>query len=149
LFELDKNVYENLKVNISRYNDRVKNKVVAYNYGISNEEKDIKYVDGNSFSSISEAGVVDGKVISLDKILDGEKVTFIKMDIEGAEMDALRGAKKTINNFKPKLAICIYHSTEDLWRIPLYIKKIVPDYKIYIRHHTNLLYETVCYAIPK
>ena len=69
------------------------------------------------------------------------------MDIEGSEMAALRGAKDTITKNKPKLAICLYHKPQDIWEIPIYIKKILPECKIYIRHHTDLLNETVCYAI--
>ena len=49
-------------------------------------------------------------------------------------------------NQKPVLGICLYHKFSDLWTIPLYIKKIVPEYKIYIRHHTDIYLETVCYA---
>lgn len=149
LFELNKGIYEELKINIKKYSKEISEKIIAYNYGLSNEEKNITYSDGDSGSSINENGEFNGKVIDLDTILDGEKVTFIKMDIEGAEYDALHGAQKTIKKFKPKLAICIYHSAEDLWRIPLYIKELVPDYKIYVRHHTDIQYETVCYAIPK
>jgi len=48
---------------------------------------------------------------------------------------------------KLKLAICIYHDFRHLWEIPLYIKELVPEYKIYLRHHTDLAYETVCYAM--
>lgn len=149
LFELNKEIYEQLKGNVNKYGKEISDKIMAYNYGLSNEEKEIVYSDGDSGSSIDENGEFTGKVIDLDTILAGEKVTFIKMDIEGAEFDALHGAQKTIKIFKPKLAICIYHSAEDLWRIPLYIKKLVPDYKIYVRHHTDIQYETVCYAIPK
>lgn len=149
LFELNKGIYEELKINMNKYSKEISDKIIAYNYGLSNEEKNITYSDGDSGSSINENGEFNGKVIDLDTILDGERVTFIKMDIEGAEFDALHGAQKTIKKFKPKLAICIYHSAEDLWRIPLYIKELVPDYKIYIRHHTDIQYETVCYAIPK
>ncbi|WP_297417017.1 FkbM family methyltransferase [Clostridium sp.] len=148
LFELNKSIYEELKENISEYSKEIIEKIITYNYGLSSKEENITYSDGNSGSSIMENGELCGKVIDLDTILQGEKVTFIKMDIEGAEFDALHGAQKTIEKFRPKLAICIYHSTEDLWRIPLYIKKLLPEYKIYIRHHTDLLYETVCYAIP-
>lgn len=149
LFELNKGIYKQLKINMNNYSKEISDKITAYNYGLSNEEKNITYSDGDSGSSINENGEFNGKVIDLDTILAGEKVTFIKMDIEGAEFDALHGAKETIKKFKPKLAICIYHSAEDLWRIPLYIKELVPDYNIYVRHHTDLLYETVCYAIPK
>lgn len=86
------------------------------------------------------------EVVSIDNIIS-EKVTFIKMDIEGAEMKALWGAKNIIQRDKPKLAICIYHKESDLWNIPLLIKEFVPEYKIYIRQHYNVMdEETVCYA---
>ena len=71
------------------------------------------------------------------------------MDIEGFELNALEGAKDTIKKYRPKLAICLYHKPQDLWEIPLFIKSIDSNYKIFIRHHTDLLNETVCYAIPK
>jgi FkbM family methyltransferase len=73
--------------------------------------------------------------------------TFIKMDIEGAEIEALYGAKNTIIANKPKLAICIYHTNEHLYEIPLLIHEWVPEYKLYVRHHGETLTETVLYAI--
>lgn len=77
---------------------------------------------------------------------DKETPTFIKMDIEGAELEALEGAKTTIVKNKPKLAICLYHKPDDLWKIPLYLKDLVPEYKFYIRHHGKVRWETVLYA---
>ena len=88
------------------------------------------------------------RTVCIDDLAHGHRVGMIKMDIEGAELDALQGAEELIVRCKPKLAICIYHKFSDLWKIPLYIKSIVPEYKIYIRHHTPLYLETVCYAIP-
>jgi len=81
--------------------------------------------------------------------LNLEKVSFIKMDIEGAELNALKGAEKTILNNKPKLAICIYHSDEDMLRIAEYIHNLIPQYNIYIRHHCFYpsCSETVLYAL--
>ncbi len=70
------------------------------------------------------------------------------MDIEGAEFDALKGAEKTIKKYKPKLAICVYHNPLDIVNIPLYIKELVPEYKIFLRHYSESSSETVCYAIP-
>ena len=69
------------------------------------------------------------------------------MDIEGAEIEALKGAEKTIKKYRPKLAICIYHEPDHLYRIPLIIKEMVPEYRIYIRHHSDTASETVCYAV--
>jgi hypothetical protein len=69
------------------------------------------------------------------------------MDIEGAEIDALYGAKNTIINNKPKLAICIYHSNEHFYEIPLLIHNWVPEYRIYVRHHSYTAADTVMYAV--
>ena len=69
------------------------------------------------------------------------------MDIEGAEMPALQGGKELISNNYPVLAICIYHKPDDFWVIPQYIKKNWNNYKLYVRHHTDLMTETVLYAV--
>lgn len=85
-------------------------------------------------------------VISLDQYVT-EKITFIKMDIEGAETEALKGAEYILKRDKPKLAICLYHKREDMWEIPYLIKCIRPEYKFFIRHYSNYEGETVLYAI--
>lgn len=76
-----------------------------------------------------------------------KRVDFIKMDIEGEEQNALRGAAETISNMRPKLAISAYHGTEALWQIPLLIKRLNPDYHLFLDHYTNHSEETVVYAI--
>ena len=103
--------------------------------------------DGSShllFSDMADSNKT--KAIALDSFIQ-DRVTFIKMDIEGAELDALKGAEQIILRDKPKLAICIYHKAEDIWEIPYYIKTLVPEYKLYIRHYSNNDAETVLYAI--
>lgn len=96
--------------------------------------------EGNANSSIP--------VMPIDEAIEpGDRVTMIKMDIEGAELESLKGARKTIQRDKPKLAICIYHKPEDMWEIPLYIKELVPEYRLYIRHHCRADGETVLYAV--
>ena len=70
------------------------------------------------------------------------------MDIEGAEMKAIKGAEASIKKYKPKLAICIYHKPLDIVEIPLLLKEIVPEYKIFIRHYGDGPFDTICYAIP-
>lgn len=87
------------------------------------------------------------KTRSLDSVLNGNKVTFIKMDIEGAELDALEGARQTISKYKPKLAISLYHKKEDILTIPLYLAEIRPDYKFYLRCYTNKRWDFVLYAV--
>lgn len=85
---------------------------------------------------------------ALDDLLGDEEVTFIKMDIEGAEAEALRGARKIITEQKPKLAISIYHKPEDILTIPQLILEYNSNYKFYLRHYSFSDYDTVLYAIP-
>lgn len=85
-------------------------------------------------------------VVSIDDAIK-EDIDFIKMDIEGSEKAAIVGAKQHIEATYPKLAICIYHSVEDLWLIPLMIRNMFPYYSNYeLRHYTNTFSETVLYV---
>ena len=117
--------------------------------GTWREETILGFVSSGDGSYIT-AGTGDSsiEVTTIDKEIK-EKVTFIKMDIEGSEWDALHGARRIIQEQKPILAVCLYHKPEDLFRIPKYMKKLVPDYDIYIRHYTDMLWETVCYAVAR
>lgn len=85
-------------------------------------------------------------VTAIDLCDECKNASFIKMDIEGSEYEALLGAENTIKKNKPKLAICIYHSNEDMLRLIKLIHEFVPEYKLYVRQHTNALCETVLYA---
>jgi hypothetical protein len=90
-----------------------------------------------------------GAPIDLDNVPWSSPPTFIKMDIEGAELRALHSGKKTLSSYAPKLAICIYHQTSHLLEIPMYLISEYPDYDLYIRHHrAGSLWETVCYGLP-
>jgi len=151
-FELDKKNFKELEATVDKLAASVKNKIKLYNFGLLDEEKHVYYETGGSGSESTFINVINnacacGKTLRLNDILKNESVTFIKMDIEGSEVKALSGAEEIIRKQKPKLAVCVYHKPEHLWEVPLYIKKIVPEYKIYIRHHTPLEYETVCYAL--
>ena len=98
-------------------------------------------------SRISEDGEISIKTISIDEMLNGGEATYIKMDIEGAEKEALLGCERTINLYHPKLAISIYHNEDDLWDIPFCLMKKYPFYKYYIRHYTDITTETILYAV--
>jgi hypothetical protein len=88
-------------------------------------------------------------VRAIDNCQECSDATFIKMDIEGAELQALIGAQNTIVKNKPKLAICIYHSDEDMLRLAQWIHCKVPQYKLFVRQNNNytaaatVLYATV------
>lgn len=102
-------------------------------------------------SKITEDGVETIDVVSIDEFMEDkqEKITLIKMDIEGSELAALEGAINIIGKDKPKLAISIYHKFEDMWIIPLWLHKHFPEYKMFIRHHSYMDTETVLYAVVR
>lgn len=145
-FEPDVDNYNKLLKNTSHYKN-----INCYDLGIWNKKEKLFFSSGATVGSaiVSDQQNANCTIdcISIDEFFDDkEKPTLIKMDIEGAEYEALLGAKNIISHYKPKLQICIYHRPEHLWDIPLFIKELVPEYKIYIGHHHHLFNETVLYA---
>ena len=89
------------------------------------------------------------KTLSIDDLIEQQnlqRLDFIKMDIEGAEMEALAGAKKSIQRFRPKLAISVYHRLQDLWEVPKWLDALDLGYDLYLRHFTIHQEETVLFA---
>ena len=142
-------------INIARIHRVLKNKGISryklIDKGVWSSGGRLGFVStGNSVSHISENRNEDNdnfiEVVALDDVLLDKKVTFIKMDIEGAELEALEGAQKIISHQKPKLAICVYHKPQDIWKIPELILEYNSEYKFYIRHYSYKDNETVLYA---
>lgn len=146
-FEPDKSNYLRC-VNNKENNKDILPDIALFNSGTWSEKTQLIFdASADGCSHIGEGlAVIDTDVID-DIIDEDEKVTFIKMDVEGAELESLKGAAEHIRRFKPKLAICIYHKPEDIWEIPCYIKELVPEYKLYLRSYSNADNEMVLYAI--
>lgn len=122
--------------------------VSLFNCGVWEKKEKIYFEEGKG--SASETIAYGEKQIfaeALDDILEGKGATFIKMDIEGSELKALQGCRKTIMKYKPKLAVCVYHKSEDIWEIPQFLLDLNSDYKFYLRHYSLGHWETVLYAI--
>jgi len=98
---------------------------------------------------ISQEGTSKIQVVALDAVLPVFSPTLIKMDIEGAEYEALLGARRLIERYKPGLAICLYHHPDHIWQIPLLIKDWMPAYKLYMRCHAFNTFELVLYAMQE
>jgi FkbM family methyltransferase len=108
--------------------------------------------------NLSASKVVDDQSSSLEvecitldefKKYQTNKIDFIKFDIEGAEMQALKGGIKTIINDRPQLAVSIYHSPEDFIEIPVFLMRNLENYKFYIGHYSTGVFETVLYCTPR
>ncbi len=124
-------------------------RVEFINKGLWSKDETLSFCGGEGASSLlSEYGKTKVAVTSIDKFLSGkERVSFIKMDIEGAEIEALKGARNTILKDKPDLAICVYHRNEDILEIPRNILELDPTYELYLRHYDLTEFETVLYAV--
>jgi FkbM family methyltransferase len=127
----------------------VSDRVVIHPSAVGSQRGMLQFdASGTVCSTISDGGSIYVPCERLDDLLEGKKPTRIKMDVEGAEMSALEGAIQTIRTQAPALSICLYHRATDLWQIPLFVKKLRPDYKLILRAHSEECWELVLYAIP-
>jgi FkbM family methyltransferase len=121
--------------------------VVAFPCGVFSHACQLHFESGNDFNSmISEQGESFIQCVALDDVLPGFGPTYITMDVEGAEMKALLGAERLIAESRPDLAICVYHSPNHIWDVPLYLKRVQSGYTFYLRNYTSFASETVLYA---
>lgn len=98
-------------------------------------------------SRIAKEGVPT-QMRALDSVLQGAPCTFLKLDVEGAEREALEGARETVSVWHPKLNCAVYHRVEDLFALPLYVHENWPEYRLYLRHHPYVpAWDTNLYAV--
>ena len=107
--------------------------------------KGANYVKPTEHMQTMPAVSIDDEKIRLNL----SKIDFIKLDVEGSELEVLKGAYKTIEKDRPQLAISIYHTIADFIEIPLYLKNTLENYTFHLGHYSYDLLETVIYAIPK
>jgi FkbM family methyltransferase len=145
-FEPDQNNFDNLMRNIeSRGIKRVK----MFQKGVWDKRDILKFSSTVSTAShIATDGNFQIEVDSIDNVVSEGRATIIKMDIEGAELAALKGARKVIERERPRLAISVYHKAEDLITIPVHLAELMPECRFYLRKHSCFSLETVFYAIP-
>lgn len=146
--------FEPDKMNFEKLAGRVKNRsnFICLNKGCYSSEKQMSFSSNGDMSSGLHAGgneIVE--VTTIDRAVGDDKVAFIKMDVEGAELEALKGARKIIERDMPVLAISAYHKQEDLITLIPYMSRLCGGnrrYQLYLRHHGVVQTELVVYAIP-
>ena len=146
-FEIDNDTADRARGNLQY------NRVDVIPYGLwSHRTNLIAHINNmhHEGSAINPNGSVTVPVTSLDDFFSthvkSELPTMIKLDIEGAERKAIEGGIKTISKARPKMAVCVYHQTQDLYELPELIMRVNPDYKLMLRHHSPLIFDTVLYA---
>ena len=158
-YEMAKENFGLLKKTVARMREKwdgfTEEKYKLFNAGVWDQKAVLSYGKeergtGESFGVFKTDNMAYSDAVTIDETTD-RPVTLIKMDIEGAELNALHGASNVLRGgtlgAPPKLAICLYHRLQDFWEIPLYVKSLVPGYKIYVRHHAEGIEGTVMYAI--
>jgi hypothetical protein len=100
-------------------------------------------------SHVSATGDTVIQCVALDDALPAFRPNFIKMDVEGAEYDALWGARRLIAEHRPGLAISLYHRAEHLWQLPLLVRQLTGGRgKYFIRLHQHGAFDLVLYWLP-
>lgn len=150
--EADPNMYAELERNLGTASNTQQEKINLYNVAAWDDNTTLFFDSVAGSSTMMEnkqEGQMKVKATKIDEVISGE-VTFIKMDIEGAEYAALVGLKETIKKEHPILAICVYHKRDDFFNLTDLIEELAPqEYTFYIRQYRYTPTETVCYAIPK
>lgn len=142
-FEPDKNTFQRLAANFVG-----EKRVEPINAGLHRRKATLHFDNAGTRGSILvEQGGVEIPVVGLDEVLEDQRVTFVKMNIEGAELEALKGGEQVIKNWAPKLAISAYHRPSHLWQVPELVHSLRPDYRLYLRQHDGGVIETVLYAL--
>lgn len=148
-FEPDPVNYKNLELYVSSLSHGIGKKIKIKQLAVGQKVGNARfYAKGEKTSSINSMGNFEIEVMPIDNILHDIEPTYIKMDIEGYEIDALAGACKIINKYTPVLAISNYHYQEHLWQIPLHIQSYFSQYNIYLRRYGDEFGDVVCYAVP-
>lgn len=141
-FEPDQKNYGRLLEHARKYPN-----ITCRQAGVGDVTKEVRFSSRETGSKADVAGDEVVRIEALDDVLSGVPVTYLKMDVEGMECPALQGAKALIKTYRPKLAICTYHSNQDMVEVPRLILELNPDYQLFMRHYTTSLFETVCYAV--
>lgn len=138
-YEITEETFSTLQKNVAFYPN-----IILRKKAVIDETKTVYFEESNvdaSANTIQESGTRMVEGVTLDQDIK-EKITMLKMDIEGSEQQALIGATKHIKEDHPKLFLSVYHSFEDLWKIPRMIKEIEPDYQFYLRSHGGSIFPT-------
>ena len=150
-FEPDQENFGKL-ARFARENSTALRNITLWPCGVYSSTRQLHFASGNAEASmITPSGDMMIQCVSLDEAIPHFAPTLIKMDIEGAEYEALLGARRIIAQYRPGLAICLYHRPEHLWQIPLLITRLSTEcgggYKLYLRSHAHNGFELVVYAI--
>ena len=133
-FEIEKNLYAKARKVAEEKN------FIVENLGLGSRKHEMKYISSGAATRLSSQGTETTQITTIDNYVGENKlprVDFIKMDVEGAELDILKGAAITLAKYKPTLALSAYHRLDDFWTLTKFIKSIRPDYEFAMRQYAT------------
>jgi len=147
-FEPDPANFEKLAHNVRALPAVIRDKITVRRAAVGARTEKVTFAATGTEASAVGAGTLEVDCVDLDGFLNGTVPTYIKMDIEGSEPDALAGARRRIEKHLPVLALCVYHRQDHLWRIPLFVRSLSEQYRFFLRPHLLEVWDLVCYAVP-
>ncbi len=123
--------------------------VAVHAMGLGSGPQTLRFAStGVTDGRLVEEGGTEIRIDSVDRVVEGP-VTFLKLDVEGAEAEAIEGAKAHIRNDHPLVAMAVYHKAPDIWALPAQLQALGRPYDLFMRHYTQVAFETVIYAVPR
>jgi FkbM family methyltransferase len=148
-FEPDPLNFGKLSRYVEALPEKIGQRIELHSMGLGSKRETVFFAgSGTSAATVATSGV-QVAIAPLDELIGDRRVTYLKMDIEGAELDALQGAQKCIQRDMPVLTVCSYHKQDHLWRIPLLIHSLCDKYRFFLRPHLMEVWDLVWYAIPE
>ena len=149
-FEPDPHSNKLLSNYLASLPEPMRSHATAFPYAVGSRNEWVEFnVTSSAASKMTTGGSAKVECRKLDDVPWPETPTYIKMDIEGAEPEALAGGSQLLASKLPVLAVCVYHRSQHLWEIPSYIHSISDDYDIFLRRYAEDCWELVCYAVPR
>lgn len=146
-FEPEPAIFRRLVAYLGSVPGNVADWVIAFPCAAYSREALLPFLNAEGLGSrIDSKGCSLVQAVSLDHALSSFGPTYLTMDAEGAEPEILRGAEQTLRLYAPDLAVCVYHSPNHVWEIPLYLQYLDLGYRFYLRNYTSFALETVLYA---
>lgn len=150
-FEPDGSNFKKLSDFVTRHRQKLPNEIQLYPCGVDSDTCQLRFSGGTGTSAhLDKQGDMVIQCAAIDQVAPAFAPNLIKMDIEGAELDALWGARQTIMRYRPGLAICVYHRPEHLWQVPSLVQSWYGNTaKYFLRTYCYNGFETVFYAVPE
>jgi FkbM family methyltransferase len=147
-FEPDPGNFRRLRETMRKLGGRLGERTL-WPCGLSDETVVAAFSEGKEqASAVSPEGNVHVQLVALDDVLPSFRPNYIKLDIEGSELAALKGGARMIRECQPAIAVCVYHRPEDLWEIPIFLHEMLPSHRIGLRTHKFQGFDMVAYALP-